>query len=118
MELDQGHVTFINTILPLTFSNFSLYVSVSDKNNNFTKTIFYGQEVTLQTFAILLFAVSDLAFQNYVLAGVITYIVDAVRLYWQWLKPNQKSCLFSSSSSEYRLSHRDRLLLVVSYRVW
>lgn len=40
--------------------------------------LFYGHELTLCVFELLLFAVVDLVAMDYVLSGVITYIISEV----------------------------------------
>ena len=40
--------------------------------------LFFGHETTLQIFQILVIAVVDLAAKNFILAGVIAYIVDLI----------------------------------------
>eukprot|EP00057_Strongylocentrotus_purpuratus_P027643 XP_011682117.1 PREDICTED: meckelin [Strongylocentrotus purpuratus] len=50
----------------------------NDDGHAFQKAIFYGHEVTLLVFELLLFCIVDLIFTNYVLAGAITYITSMI----------------------------------------
>ncbi|XP_007887413.2 meckelin-like [Callorhinchus milii] len=48
----------------------------NDERNLFSNAIYYGHELVLLLFDALLFSVVDLGTQNYVLAAIITYIVQ------------------------------------------
>ena len=50
----------------------------SDDGHSFDQCLFYGNESALIIFDTLLFCIIDLICQNYVLAGVITYIIIEV----------------------------------------
>uniref|UniRef100_A0A4W3IL95 Meckelin n=1 Tax=Callorhinchus milii TaxID=7868 RepID=A0A4W3IL95_CALMI len=50
----------------------------NDERNLFSNAIYYGHELVLLLFDALLFSVVDLGTQNYVLAAIITYIVQKV----------------------------------------
>ncbi|XP_052232195.1 meckelin-like isoform X2 [Dreissena polymorpha] len=47
----------------------------NDDGHSFDRVLFYGNEFTLIIFDMLTFCVADLIFQNYIVAGVITYIL-------------------------------------------
>jgi len=51
----------------------------TDDGHSFDRVLFYGNEMTLIIFDMLAFCVSDLIFQNYVVAGIITYLLAEVR---------------------------------------
>ena len=48
--------------------------------SSFVQTIFYGKEVTLFIFDLLVFLFVDFFAQNYILAGFVLYVVSKVRL--------------------------------------
>ncbi|XP_064610907.1 meckelin-like [Liolophura sinensis] len=50
----------------------------NDNGHSFDRVLFYGHEMTLCVFELLLFAVVDLVAMDYVLSGVITYIISEV----------------------------------------
>ncbi|EDV25938.1 uncharacterized protein TRIADDRAFT_55538 [Trichoplax adhaerens] len=50
----------------------------SDESHTFDRVLFYGNEISLLVFDILLFGLIDFHATNFVLAGAITYIVDMV----------------------------------------
>lgn len=49
-----------------------------DDGKSFNSVLFYGHEWTLMLFDLLLFAVVDYIAMDYVLAGIITYIISKV----------------------------------------
>ncbi|XP_071823603.1 meckelin-like isoform X2 [Apostichopus japonicus] len=50
----------------------------NDDGHSFDQALFFGHESTLLLFELLLFCVVDLIFQNYLLAGIVTYIISIV----------------------------------------
>ncbi|PIK39447.1 putative meckelin [Apostichopus japonicus] len=50
----------------------------NDDGHSFDQALFFGHESTLLLFELLLFCVVDLMFQNYLLAGIVTYIISIV----------------------------------------
>ncbi|XP_074646221.1 meckelin-like isoform X2 [Tubulanus polymorphus] len=48
----------------------------NDDGHSFDHVLFYGNESTLLTFDIFLFCVVDLISQNFILAAIITYLID------------------------------------------
>lgn len=63
----------MQTVSPLAEVRF-----VVDSGYPFSDVLFYGNEWSLFSLDVLLFSVSDLAAQNYVLAAVITFTVSQV----------------------------------------
>ena len=53
---------------------------ISDNGHSFDAVLFFGNELTLLTFDILVFSIIDLASGNFVLAGVLTYGISAVSI--------------------------------------
>ncbi|KAK6982489.1 Meckelin [Biomphalaria glabrata] len=47
-----------------------------DNGHSFDNVLFYGNELMLLIFDVLLFCIVDLIFTNFVLAGIITYIIS------------------------------------------
>ncbi|XP_076112599.1 meckelin-like [Mytilus galloprovincialis] len=47
----------------------------NDDGHSFDRALFYGNESALVVFDTLLFCIIDLIFQNFVLAGVLTYLI-------------------------------------------
>ena len=68
-----------------------------DPGYSFTEVLFYGHEWSLFSLEVLLFAVVDLAAQNYVLAAVITFAVTQVN----YTLGRSKPCM--GASKEYAL---------------
>ena len=52
----------------------------TDYGHSFDKTIFYGNEWTLQLFNVMFFCVMDLATNNFVLSSVLVYLMEEVRM--------------------------------------
>ncbi|CAH1779425.1 unnamed protein product, partial [Owenia fusiformis] len=50
----------------------------NDGGHSFDSVLFYGREMTLVLFEVMVFCITDLASQNFVLAGIITYAVMEV----------------------------------------
>ncbi|KAJ8042251.1 Meckelin [Holothuria leucospilota] len=48
----------------------------NDDGHSFDQVIFFGHESTLLLFELLLFCVVDLIFQNYLMAGIVTFIAS------------------------------------------
>jgi len=48
---------------------------------SFSTVLFYGQEMTLITFELLIFAVIDLASSNYVLDAIISFLLMEVSIF-------------------------------------
>ena len=52
-----------------------LYFPFADDGHSFDRALFYGNESALVVFDTLLFCIIDLIFQDFVLAGVLTYVI-------------------------------------------
>ena len=50
----------------------------ADDGHSFDQVLFYGNEMTLLLFDMLTFCIVDYIFMNYVVAGVITYLLSEV----------------------------------------
>ncbi|XP_053304282.1 meckelin-like [Spea bombifrons] len=50
----------------------------NDNRSRFSQTLFYGNELTLLLFDTLLFCIVDLGTQNFVLATIITFVVQMI----------------------------------------
>ncbi|XP_053401621.1 meckelin-like isoform X2 [Mercenaria mercenaria] len=69
--------TFLESIMDTEFDDTSeTGVFYNDDGHSFDKVLFYGHEMTLLLFDVLTFCISDLIFTNYVIAGVITYLLS------------------------------------------
>ena len=51
---------------------------ITDDGHSFDQVLFYGNELTLLLFDVLTFCISDYIFTNYIVAGVITYLISEV----------------------------------------
>ncbi|KAK3586521.1 hypothetical protein CHS0354_035056 [Potamilus streckersoni] len=68
--------TFLETIMDTEFlDSTEKGIFYNDNGHSFDQVLFYGNEMTLLVFEILLFCIVDLIFTNYIIAGVITYII-------------------------------------------
>ena len=52
--------------------------SSPDNGHSFDNILFYGNELTLVVFDTLFFCITDLIVENFVLAGVITFLATEV----------------------------------------
>lgn len=57
---------------------FSCFFFFPDNGHSFDQILFYGNEMSLLLFDVLLFCMVDFIWMNYVLDGVITYIITEV----------------------------------------
>ncbi|XP_077577450.1 meckelin-like isoform X4 [Stigmatopora nigra] len=57
---------------------FEKSIFYNDRASSFSDVLFYGQETTLLVFDMLFFCVVDLAYQNFVLAGILTFIEQMI----------------------------------------
>ncbi|XP_069494812.1 meckelin-like isoform X2 [Ambystoma mexicanum] len=68
---------FLERIMGMEFQQpIERSILYNDDRGLFSKVLFYGNELVLLLFDILLFSVVDLGAQNFVLAAIITYIVQ------------------------------------------
>ena len=51
---------------------------ISDNGHSFDQVLFYGNEMNLCLFELLLFCVTDLIWENYLLNGIVVYLVICV----------------------------------------
>ena len=51
---------------------------ITDDGHSFDQVLFYGNELTLLLFDVLTFCITDYIFTNYIVAGVITYLMSEV----------------------------------------
>ena len=54
------------------------FYCLTDLGLSFTDVLFYGHEWSLLSLEMLLFLLTDLAAENFVLAAVITYVISQV----------------------------------------
>ena len=52
--------------------------SLTDDGHSFDQVLFYGNEMTLLLFDMLTFCIADYICMNYIVAGVITYLLSEV----------------------------------------
>ncbi|OCT84534.1 meckelin [Xenopus laevis] len=68
---------FLEHILDMEFQQpMEKSILYSDDSARFSRTLFYGNELVLLLFDTLLFCIIDLGTQNFVLATIITYVVQ------------------------------------------
>lgn len=63
-----------------TSNNFVNFINVSDNGHSFDSVLFYGNERTLFMFNLYTFIFVDVLLHNFVLAGIITFVVDLVSI--------------------------------------
>lgn len=67
---------FIEGILNVEFRDLSdKGMFITDNGHSFDNVLFFGNERTLLTFDILLFCLVDVVVQNFILAGIVTFLV-------------------------------------------
>ncbi len=64
----------------LSYENENHYFSFIDNEKTFTKLLFYGEERSLFMWNMITFLFIDFLATNYVLAAVITYLLNLVRI--------------------------------------
>merc|ERR1712150_464154 len=70
---------FIEKVLDTEFiQNYERGYFYTDYGHSFDKTIFYGNEWTLQIFNVLWFTVMDLATGNFILAAILVYVLEEI----------------------------------------
>lgn len=68
--------TFLENVMDAEFvETLGQSIFYHDNGHSFDKVLFYGHEMTLLIFEILLFNIIDLIWQNFVLDGILTYII-------------------------------------------
>ncbi len=68
------------SVRKLSFENENHYFSFIDNEKTFTKLLFYGEERSLFMWNMITFLFIDFLATNYVLAAVITYLLNLVRI--------------------------------------
>ena len=63
-------------------SHDDLLFLLADDGHSFDQVLFYGNEMTLLLFDMLTFCIADYIFMNYIVAGVITYLMSEVGCYY------------------------------------
>lgn len=67
--------TFLENVMDAEFvETLGTSIFYNDNGHSFDQVLFYGHEMTLLVFEILLFNVVDLIWQNFVLDGVVTFL--------------------------------------------
>ncbi|XP_029641528.2 meckelin-like [Octopus sinensis] len=67
--------TFLENVLNAEFIDTSIQgIFYNDNGHSFDRLLFYGHEILLVQFEILLFNVVDLIWQNFILAAALTYV--------------------------------------------
>ena len=67
-----------DTWIITTFLHWGYCVFSTDDGHSFDQVLLFGHETTLTLFQVLFFALIDLASQNFILAGVCTYLIGEV----------------------------------------
>ena len=83
-----------------TCSKHLLLVSDDGGVCSFDEALFYGHELTLQVFEMLLFTVVDMIAYDYLLAATVTYAVDVVSDV-RWLVTSSISTRANNNYSVY-----------------
>ena len=58
------------------------FPTVADNGHSFDQVLFYGNEMSLIIFDTLLFCIVDLIWKNYLLDGIIVFLIISVSLDW------------------------------------
>ena len=72
---------FLESVMDIEFHDTSITdkaIFYKDSGHSFDALLFYGHELTLITFDIMVFSFVDLFVQNFLLAGIVTYFVGKV----------------------------------------